>query len=117
MLGGMTTILAPAAQWAQHEFGFAQLGDQRRNKRLVNVATRLAVNPGGTLPQAFPKWAELKGAYRLFDQPQATHPNILAPHLENTLERCRQPGEYLIIEDTTLLDYSGSAAALELGTT
>ncbi len=116
MLSCMNTVLAPAAQWAQREFGFAQLGDQRRNKRLVNVAARLAFNPGGTLPQAFPKWAELKAAYRLFDQPQATHPNILAPHLANTFKLCRQPGEYLIIEDTTLLDYSNSPAALELGT-
>jgi len=116
MLSRMNTVLASAAQWAQHEFGFAQLGDQRRNKRLVNVATKLALNPGGTLPQAFPKWGDLKGAYRLWDQPQVTHPNIVAPHLENTLALCRQPGEYLIIEDTTLLDYSHSAAALELGT-
>ena len=86
----MTTTLAPAAQWAKHEFGFAQLWDRRRNKRLVNVATNLALNPGGTLPQAFPQWAELKGAYRLFDQPQLTHANLLAPHLENTLNLCRQ---------------------------
>lgn len=117
MLGFMmNTALAPAAQWAQHEFGLAQLGDRRRNKRLVSVATNLAANPGGTLPQAFPQWTELKAAYRLFNQAQLTHANILAPHLENTLALCRQPGEYLIIEDTTLLDYSGSAVALELGT-
>jgi hypothetical protein len=82
---------------------------------LVSVAAKLAANPGGTLPQALPTWAELKAAYRLFNQTQLTYENILAPHLENTLGRCRQPGEYLIIEDTTLLDYSGSVAALELG--
>jgi hypothetical protein len=112
----MNTALASASQWAQHEFGFAQLGDLRRSRRLVSVATQLAANPGGTLPGAFPRWADLKAAYRLFDQSQVTHANILAPHLENTLQLCRQPGEYLIIEDTTLLDYSGSAAAPELGT-
>ena len=116
MLGSMNTALAPAAQWAQHEFGFARLGDQRRNKRLVSVATHLAANPGGTLPQAFRRWAELKGAYRLFNQAQVTHGNILGPHLEHTMALCREPGEYLIIEDTTLLDYSGSVAAMELGT-
>jgi hypothetical protein len=116
MLGSMNTALAPAVQWAQHEFGFARLGDQRRNKRLVNVATNLAAHPGGTLPQAFPRWAELKGAYRLFNQAQVTPANILGPHLEHTVGLCREPGEYLIIEDTTLLDYSGSVAAMELGT-
>jgi hypothetical protein len=112
----MITCMAPAAQWAQHEFGFAQLGDRRRNRRLVKVATNLAANPGGTLPQAFPQWAQLKAAYRLFNQAQVTYANILAPHLENSRASCRQPGEYLLIEDTTLLDYSGSLAAPELGT-
>jgi hypothetical protein len=112
----MNMILASAAQWAQREFGFAPLGDRRRNKRLVNVATHLATNPGGTLPNAFPHWAELKGAYRLLNQARVTSANIQATHLENTWSACQQPGEYLIIEDTTLLDYSHSAAVLDLGT-
>jgi adenine-specific DNA glycosylase len=58
----MSTTLYPPAQWAQNEFAFALLGDQRRTQRLVNIATHLAASPGGTLPQAFPDWAELKGA-------------------------------------------------------
>lgn len=59
----MTTFLSTPAQWAQNEFGFAQMGDSRRTKRLVNIAQHLAASPGGTLPQAFPQWAELKAAY------------------------------------------------------
>jgi Transposase DNA-binding/Transposase Tn5 dimerisation domain len=62
----MSNMLLAPAQWAQNEFGFAQLGDQRRNQRLVKIATHLAARPGGTLPQAFPDWAELKAAYRFF---------------------------------------------------
>jgi hypothetical protein len=116
MLGSIMIFLAPPAQWAQREFGFAELGDRRRSKRLVNIATKLAANPGGTLPQAIPQWADLKAAYRFLDQPRVTYDQIQAPHLENTLALCREPGEYLIIEDTTLLDYSCSEAALELGT-
>lgn len=63
------STLQPPGQWAQHEFAFAELGDPRLTKRLVNVAGKLAANPGGTLPQALPVWAELKAAYRLFDNP------------------------------------------------
>ena len=111
----MITTLLPAAQWAQNEFGFAQLGDKRRNKRLVNIAQNLAINPGGTLPQAFPHWAELKAAYRFFGQRGVGFKQVLAPHLERTREACRTPGEYLIIEDTTLLDYSGHHATENLG--
>jgi hypothetical protein len=111
----MTLHLSSPTQWAQREFGFAKLGDARRTKRLVNVATHLASNPGGTLPQAFGPWAELKAAYRLFGQTGVSFQSIIGPHLENTRQACREPGEYLIIEDTTLLDYSGHPAALALG--
>src|SRR5882672_9572073 len=109
-----TTLLAPA-QWAQEEFGFAQLKDKRRNKRLVNIAQHLATKPGGTLPQAFPDWAELKAAYRFFGQRGVSFERVLAPHLERTRQASRQAGEYLLIEDTTLLDYSDHPATEDLG--
>jgi hypothetical protein len=40
---------------------------------------------------------------------------IIAPHLERTQASCREPGEYLIIEDTTLVDYSKHPATQDLG--
>src|SRR3974390_2987158 len=108
------TVLAPA-QWAQMEFALARLGDQRRTQRLVKIATRLAQSPGGTLPQALPQWGELKAAYRFFSQPKITHEDILRSHWERTQACCCEPGEYLLIEDTTLLDYTAHAAAERLG--
>ena len=111
----MSTALLPPGQWAQIEFGFARLGDQRRNKRLVNIAEHLAAQPHGALPQAFPDWAELKAAYRFFGQSGVTFERVLASHLERTRESCRAPGEYLLIEDTTVLDYSLHWAAQDLG--
>jgi hypothetical protein len=111
----MSTTLMPAGQWAQKEFEFAKLGDPRRNKRLVNIATHLAANPDGTLPQAFEEWAELKAAYRFFNNGAVDFEKVLAPHLERTRLRCREPGEYLIIEDSTLLDYSKHWARQDLG--
>ena len=112
----MSTTLIPPGQWAQKEFGFAKLGDARRNKRLVKIAANLAAKPGGTLPQAFPHWAELKAAYRFFGQSGVSFERVLAPHLERTRAACRQAGEYLLIEDTTLLDYSNHPATQDLGT-
>lgn len=111
----MSTTLRSPQLWAQHEFAFAPLGDQRRTKRLVNIAFHLAASPGGTLPQAFPAWAELKAAYRFFGQRGVSFERILAPHLEHTRQACRAPGEYLLIEDTTQLDYTGHPATTELG--
>jgi hypothetical protein len=108
------TVLAPA-QWAQMEFALVRLGDQRRTQRLVKIATRLAQSPGGTLPQAMPRWGELKAAYRFFSQPRNTYEQILRPHWERTQAACLEPGEYLLIEDTTLLDYTLHNAVEELG--
>ena len=109
----MINSLCSPEQWAQTEFAFADLGDQRRNRRLVKIAQALAANPGGTLPQAFPHWDELKAAYRFFGQAGVSFERILAPHWERTQAACRQPGEYLIIEDTTLLDYTDHHPATE----
>ena len=109
------TTLQPAGQWARDEFAFAELGDPRRNKRLVNIATRLAASPDGTLPQAFPDWAELKAAYRFFDNPVVDFQKVLQPHLERTRSACREPGEYLIIEDSSILDYSPHRRTQDLG--
>jgi hypothetical protein len=112
----MSKTLVAADQWAQDEFRFASLGDSRRNRRLVKIATNLAAHPGGTLPQAFPDWAELKAAYRFFGQRGVTFERIVAPHIERTRQACRQAGEYLLIEDTTVLDYSDHPATRDLGT-
>lgn len=107
--------LKPAGQWAQEEFAFADLGEPRLNKRVVKIATHLAANPGGTLPQAFPDWAELKAAYRFFDNPRVDFAKVVQPHLERTRLACREPGEYLVIEDTSILDFSAHRKTRDLG--
>src|ERR1035441_3348043 len=111
----MNPTLSTPAQWAQQQFALARLGDQRRTQRLVKIATRLAQNPGGTLPQALPRWKELKAAYRFFGQPKVGPLEVQTPHWEAARSRCRQPGEYLLIEDATQLDYSCHPATQDLG--
>jgi hypothetical protein len=67
------------------------------------------------LPQAFPAWKDLKAAYRFLDHIEFGLPEIQQPHRQHTLEACRQPGEYLLIEDTTELDYSSHPRTEQLG--
>jgi hypothetical protein len=111
----MTTSLLAPAQWAQTEFALAELGDRRRTQRLVRMATGLAQTPTGTLPQAFPAWKDLKAAYRLLDHVEFGPAELQQAHRQHTLEACRQPGEYLLIEDTTELDYSSHRHTEQLG--
>jgi hypothetical protein len=111
----MHTCLSSPAHWAQTEFGLAPLGDSRRTDRLITVAARLAANPGGTLPQAMSDWAELKAAYRLLNASHVTFQRVSATHWERTLQACRQPGEYLLVEDTTALCFNGRPGCEDLG--
>jgi len=111
----MCTTLDTPQQWAQLEFSNAELGDARRTRRLVEVAAALTQTPSGTLPQALPGWAELKAAYRLFSNSQVTYQAIITPHLERTRQSCTEPGEYLWVEDTTLLDYTSHRALRGVG--
>ena len=108
-------MLMRPAQWAQSQFSSAKLGDRRRTQRLVKIATNLAQSPGGTLPQAFPVWSELKAAYRFFEQPKITFQEIQRPHWQQTRAACHQPGQYLMIEDTSLLDFTDHPLTEELG--
>ena len=108
------TLLKPQ-EWAQLEFALANLGDARRTKRLVQIGSALVQCPSGTLPEAFPDWAELKGAYRFFSNPNINYEKISGPHWQRTHQSCTEPGEYLLIDDTTDLDYSSHPRCRGLG--
>jgi len=101
--------------WAATEFGGADLHDQRRSGRLVTVAARIAQNPQGKLPKSFEKPCELEAAYRLLEQADVTHAAVIAPHTERVRQESRRPGDYLLVEDTTELDFSSHPATEELG--
>ena len=111
-----TTLLRPSA-WAEAQFGAARLGDARRTRRLVKVASALAEHPCGVMPCAMPTWAELKAAYRLFGEDDVTHERITEPHRLRASQACRAPGEYLLVEDTTDLDFSSHYMTQDLGWT
>jgi hypothetical protein len=101
--------------WAVTEFGGADLGDLRRSKRLVRVAEALCQESHGTLPGSFSDWSELKAAYRLFEEPDVRYEDILTAHLVRVREECRRRGQYLVVEDTTELDFTSHQAAEDLG--
>ena len=111
----MATTVTTASEWAAVEFGGVELGDRRRNRRLVRMATTLAQEAHGTLPGSFPGWAETKAAYRLLEEADVTYERIIDPHFQRVRDVCRQGGEYLLVEDTTALDFNSHLAAQDLG--
>ena len=100
--------------WASTEFSGANLGDARLVRRLVALARRLACSPQGSFPQSL-KSAELKAAYRFFDNTRIDTDGVLAPHIEQTLDRMRQVPVVLAVQDTTEFNLSHLLATTGLG--
>jgi hypothetical protein len=95
--------------WVEDEFASAQLGDKRLRERLKLIASRIFDNPQASIKSALRGWTEVIGAYRFFNNSEATIEAILAPHRDATLERVKEHNRVLIIQDTTELDYSSKS--------
>ncbi len=111
----MESLAMEPQVWAEEQFGACKLGDKRRPKRLIQVAAGVAANPSASFPEQAGSWGDLKAAYRLFDQEEVTFNAIAEPHWQQT--RARRPGRYLVIGDTTELDFGIARQIPELGPT
>lgn len=100
--------------WAVNEFGAAELGDARRTARLVELARQLAKNPHYSLPQALSN-AELKAAYRFFDNDEIDTDGLLSSHIGQTIGRMCSVPVVLAIQDTTEFNLSHLPATTGLG--
>lgn len=99
----MASLALDIRQWAEQQFGTCDLGDRRRTKRMVKLAAQAAAKPDAATPEQTERWADCKAAYRLFDQEEVTFEAVIAPHCAQV--RAVGPGTYLVINDTTELDF------------
>ena len=98
--------IAEPADWAEYHFGDADLRDCRRTRRLVTYAAQAAADPSGSIPQQTGgDWADTKAAYTLFDNDHVTFTAVCTPHGQQT--RQTAPGCYLVLGDTTEVDFGG----------
>jgi hypothetical protein len=113
----VVALLLDGSAWAERNFGVCQLGDQRRTRRLVTVAERMAEHPDGSTPDQFETWSDLKAVYRLFDSAAVTFSALIAPHCQRTRDACLPGDVKLILNDTTELNFGGRRAVAGLGAT
>ena len=104
-----------AHDWAEEEFGEAEIGDSRLNKRLLTIAQAFYARPQANIPQACQTRAETKAAYRFLDHPETDMEAILEPHYQATVARVSREKVILAVQDTTSLNYSGHPATENLG--
>ena len=101
--------------WAEDEFGKADLGDRRLTKRLVSIVQDFYARPQASVAQACQSRAKTKAAYRFFDHARMNREKVLEQHYEATLERVRREGIVLAVQDTTSLNYTAHPATEHLG--
>jgi hypothetical protein len=89
-------------QWAHETFGHAELGDERRTRRLVKVAASVARNPGGTVTRALSVSCEREGAFRLLEN-RAVRPEALADavHVAAARQCAKHQWVYVIFDQST----------------
>lgn len=99
----MSPTLTDPEAWAQANFAGADLGDKRRETRLIRLATQIAVNSSASLPKATGNWDDLRAAYRLLDSSAVNFRAIAEPHWRSIRET--SPEMALILDDTTEIDF------------
>lgn len=107
-------IFADTHAWAEHHFADAPLGDQRRNRRLVQAAADIAAYPEKPFTQVF-DWNDLRGFYRLCDEDDVSHAALMQPHCQRTRQAIVHQPLVLILHDTTELDFTSHQALQGVG--
>lgn len=101
--------------WVSEELRDVCLGDARLDLRLMEMIERLSQHSEESFPEAFGSWAELKGAYRLWENPRVDWRAILAPHIRQTALRATQHAVVLALQDSTEINLSDHPATSGLG--
>lgn len=92
--------------WAAEELKYADLGDRRRNKRLIRLVSDLAAQPNVSVAQASGDWAATQGAYDFWQSPHVKPEAIRQAHQTSTRQRVEQHAVVIAIQDTTELNFT-----------
>jgi hypothetical protein len=107
---------AEQADWAEYEFGRADLVDGRLRERLLCLARDFYEQPLAAIPQACDgDRAKTKAAYRFLSNPNVDLDTLLDSHIEATAARMREHAVVLAVQDTTSLNYDTHLATTGLG--
>lgn len=109
-----TLILHPRA-WAEHHFAAVQVGDARRCRRLVAIATAMMRRPNASLPQQMHSLKALKAAYRCLGEADVTPQAVIRPHCQHPRRLAGEHSVVLLVQDTTHADFTAHRKTQGLG--
>lgn len=101
--------------WIEEELVGIDLGDRRLDARVLQIAKELAEHPSLPINHACSDWAAIKGAYRFFENESVEAEKILEPHIENTKQRILNYPRVVLVQDTSVIDFSKHFKTTGLG--
>lgn len=107
VLDGFTVVMdataAAVRDWAEEEFGHAELGDRRRVDRVVRLASRIAMAPAGTVTAVVSTSAEREGAFRLLSNPRVSAAALADATHRAAVRRAKEyPWVYVAVDGSSL---------------
>lgn len=100
-----------AKQWAEAEFGDAELGHGARTRRIVKMSSTMVVRPRGTITEMFAKGAARNGAYRALENESITAKPLIEAATRAAVRRTQGHKLVYIPVDGTSLNFGYSSAA------
>ncbi|MFY7866796.1 IS4 family transposase, partial [Roseateles sp.] len=105
------------ARWAHNELGSIELGDSRRNRRMVKAFSQMLNAPGASIPQCSSSLAQAKAFYRLLNVETLTDTLLFEVQRQAVLRRAQASGcrVLLAIQDTTTCNFDSHHSLDGLG--
>lgn len=101
--------------WATEIGGFAELPDERLNRRFTEILALMARKSQDSIPQAMGSAAAAKATYRFLSNKRVTTDGLLEPIAALTASQCRGLPVILAVHDTTSMNYSTLTHTTGLG--
>ena len=98
-------LIKNTEEWANKLFKNAELGDERRTKRLVKISHLMASNTGSSIVKASGSQASIEGAYRFLRNDEIDANDIASAGFSSLLPDLTLSNKILALEDTTTLNY------------
>jgi hypothetical protein len=105
-----------AAIWAREEFGHANLGDERRTKRLTQMAASAALFPSGKLSDVFQSAADAQGAYKFVENDSVKAEAISEAAGLASAKRCANESLVFVAVDGSSLTLTDHGVCKNFGT-
>ena len=103
------------AEWVQAEMETLDLGDVRRERRVMRMIEQFSGRPGASIPKACETLADTKAAYRALESEEISAAAIRLAHARATAERVRELKWVLVLHDTMVLSFGTCPQTKGLG--